>query len=64
MRIEYQSILKLLEAERERYILEAAKLERRLQHVRYQIVNLVDLIWGYASQEQMHLNQKHLSPEK
>jgi hypothetical protein len=60
MMIEYQSILKLLEAERERYILEAAELERRLQHARHQIVNLESLICGYATEEQMDLKQRHL----
>ncbi len=56
------SILSLLEAERERYILEAASLERHLQHVRHQIVNLEALISGYATEVQMYSNQRHFSP--
>lgn len=58
---EYSSILRLLEAERERYILEAAELERRLQFVRNQMSALDNLISGYAIEEQMYSTSGRLS---
>lgn len=58
---EYSSILRLLEAERERYILEAASLERRLQLVHKQINSLDNLISGYAIEEQMYSTSRGLS---
>jgi hypothetical protein len=58
---EYSSILRLLEAERERYILEAAELERRLQFVRNQMSSLDTLISGYAIEEQMYFPPGRLS---
>ncbi len=57
---QYPSILRLLEAERERYILEAAELERRLNFVRNQISSLDTLIKGYLVEEQMYSNSRHL----
>ncbi|MFH7026384.1 MAG: hypothetical protein ACHBN1_13495 [Heteroscytonema crispum UTEX LB 1556] len=45
-------ILRLLEAERDRYVLEAADLERRLSIVRNQMTTLEALISGYALEEQ------------
>ncbi len=58
---EYLSILNLLTAERERYILEASDLERRLSFVRNQMANLESLISGYATEDQMYCAQMHLS---
>lgn len=58
---EYLSILRLLEAERERYVLEAADLERRLTFVRNQVTTLETLISGYALEEQMTSPQRRLS---
>ncbi len=51
---EHLSILKLLEAERERYTLEAASIMRRLDLVRSQIHTLEDLIYRYATSEQVY----------
>jgi hypothetical protein len=45
-------ILRLLGAERDRYVLEAADLERRLSIVRNQMTTLEALISGYALEEQ------------
>jgi hypothetical protein len=45
-------ILRLLEAERDRYVLEAADLERRLSIVHNQMTTLEALISGYALEEQ------------
>ncbi|MEC4812544.1 MAG: hypothetical protein SAK29_04610 [Scytonema sp. PMC 1069.18] len=56
--LEYSSILRLLEAERSRYLLEVAELERRLQHVRNQMTSLEVLISGYAKEEQMYPSQR------
>jgi hypothetical protein len=47
-------ILRLLEAERDRYVLEAADLERRLSVVRNQMNALEALISGYVTEEKMH----------
>ena len=58
---EYLSILNLLTAERDRYILEASDLERRLCFIRNQMANLEALISGYATEEQMYSAQRHLS---
>ncbi len=52
-------ILSLLEQERERYVLEAAQLERRLSFIRNQISTLESLISGYALEEQMYSPQRH-----
>ena len=57
---QYPSILRLLEAERERYILEAAELERRLNFVRNQISSLDTLIKGYLYQFNVKLHRKGL----
>lgn len=58
---EHLSILRLLEAERERYILETADLERRLTLVRNQVNNLEALISGYVLEEQMNQPVRRLS---
>ncbi len=47
-------ILGLLSAERDRYILEAADLERRLSFIRHQIDSLETLLSGYAREDQMY----------
>jgi hypothetical protein len=47
-------ILRLLSAERDRYILEAADLERRLSFIRIQIDSIEALISGYAREDQMY----------
>lgn len=53
-------ILRLLEAERDRYILEAADLERRLSFIRNQMNVLEALISGYALEEKMNHIRKRL----
>lgn len=53
-------ILRLLEAERDRYILETADLERRLSFIRNQMNVLEALISGYALEEKMSHLQKSL----
>lgn len=58
---EYSSILRFLEAERERYILEAAELSRRLKLVHEQMNALDALITGYATEEQMYSTSRGLS---
>jgi|UPI000369D97A hypothetical protein len=58
---EHLSILKLLEAERERYTLEAASIMRRLDLVRSQIHTLEDLIYRYATSEQVYSGETDLS---
>jgi hypothetical protein len=58
---EYSSILRFLEAERERYILEAAELERRLKFVHNQMNALEALISGYATEEQMYSTSRRKS---
>ncbi|MDF5726172.1 MAG: hypothetical protein PUP91_38190 [Rhizonema sp. PD37] len=57
-RFDYQSIVSLLSAERDRYTLEAADLESQLQHVRSQITNIKFLISGYSLEEQVNLRQR------
>jgi hypothetical protein len=57
---EYPSILRLLEAERERYTLEAAELSRRLEFVHNQMKSLDTLISGYAIEEQMYSTPRRL----
>lgn len=47
-------MLSLLSAERDRYILEAVDLERRLSFIRHQINSLDGLISGYAQEDQMY----------
>jgi hypothetical protein len=59
--VQYSSILRFLEAERERYILEAAELERRLQDIHDQITSLETLMSGYAKEEQLYSSQKLLA---
>jgi hypothetical protein len=49
---EYPSILRLLEAERDRYILETLDLERRLSFIRQQITSLEGLMSGYVHENQ------------
>lgn len=51
---EFNEMLNLLEAERERYVLEAASLERRLESVRNQINAIDNLISGYIQEKQHH----------
>ncbi len=58
---ELSEILSLLEAERDRYVLEVAELERRLSLVRKQITTLEALISGYALEEQMYQPQRRIS---
>jgi hypothetical protein len=58
---EYSSILRFLEAERERYLLEAAELERRLKLIHNQMNALDALITGYATEEQMYSTSRGLS---
>ncbi|MGI2906627.1 hypothetical protein [Tolypothrix sp. VBCCA 56010] len=58
---ELSEILSLLEAERDRYVLEVVDLERRLSLVRKQITTLEALISGYALEEQMYQPQRRLS---
>ncbi len=53
-------ILRLLEAERDRYVLETADLERRLSFVRNQMNVLEALISGYALEEKMNHIHKRL----
>lgn len=58
---ELSEILSLLEAERDRYVLEVIDLERRLSLVRKQIITLEALISGYALEEQMYQPQRRIS---
>lgn len=51
---EFNEIMSLLEAERERYILEAARLERRLESIRTQVTAIDNLISGYVEEKQSH----------
>ncbi|MDY6896796.1 MAG: hypothetical protein SWZ49_01790 [Cyanobacteriota bacterium] len=51
---EFNEMLNLLEAERERYVLEAASLERRLESIRNQINAIDNLISGYIEEKQHH----------
>lgn len=51
---EFNEILSLLEAERERYILEAAGLERRLSSIRTQVAAIDNLISGYIQEKQYY----------
>ncbi len=56
---EFHEMLNLLEAERERYILEAARLERRLESIRTQVNAIDNLISGYIEEKQHdHLYQQ------
>jgi hypothetical protein len=54
-------LVRLLQAERERYILVLTELESRLQHVRNQIISVEALISGYAQEEQMYQSQMHFT---
>ncbi|MGH7999550.1 MAG: hypothetical protein ACREPR_09020 [Brasilonema sp.] len=56
---DFSKILSLLEQERERYVSEAAQLERRLSLIRNQISTLESLISGYTLEEQMYSPQRH-----
>jgi hypothetical protein len=47
-------MLSLLSAERDRYVLEAVDLERRLSFIRHQINSIEALISGYAHEDQMY----------
>jgi hypothetical protein len=49
---EYPSILRLLEAERDRYILETSDLERRLSFIRHQVAAIEGLMSGYIHENQ------------
>ncbi|MCJ8283056.1 MAG: hypothetical protein MJK14_25445 [Rivularia sp. ALOHA_DT_140] len=51
---EFNEMFNLLEAERERYVLEAARLERRLESVHTQINAIDKLISGYIEEKQHH----------
>lgn len=56
---EFHEMLNLLEAERERYILEAARLERRLESIRTQVSAIDNLISGYIEEKQHdHFDQQ------
>ncbi|GEM_PF-1081926 len=56
---EFNEILSLLEAERERYILEAAGLERRLSSIRTQVAAIDNLISGYIQEKQYYQFYQH-----
>ncbi|NMG07705.1 hypothetical protein [Brasilonema sp. UFV-L1] len=56
---DFSKILSLLEQERERYVSEAAQLERRLSLIHNQITTLESLISGYTLEEQMYSPQRH-----
>jgi hypothetical protein len=47
-------ILRMLSAERDRYVLEVLDLERRLSFIRHQINSIEGLISGYAQEDQMY----------
>jgi hypothetical protein len=47
-------ILRMLSAERDRYVLEVLDLERRLSFIRHQINSIEGLISGYAQEDRMH----------
>ena len=51
---EFNEMLSLLEAERERYILESVRLERRLESIRNQVAAIDNLILGYIGEKQYH----------
>jgi hypothetical protein len=56
----WSEILKLLEAERDRYVLEAADLERRLSFIRQQMDTLENLISGYGLEQRIYQPQRSL----
>lgn len=58
---ESSEILRLLIAERDRYILEAADIERRLSFIRNQMETLDALISGYAQEDQIYQSAGRLS---
>ncbi len=58
---EFHEMLNLLEAERERYILESARLERRLESIRTQVNAIDNLISGYLEEKQSHQFYQHFS---
>ncbi|MEA5572534.1 hypothetical protein VB733_15780 [Calothrix sp. UHCC 0171] len=47
-------ILRMLSAERDRYVLEVLDLERRLSFIRHQINSIEALISGYAQEDRMY----------
>jgi hypothetical protein len=53
-------ILRLLQTERDRYILEAADLERRLSFIRQHLDSLEALISGYSQEEQIYQSYRPL----
>jgi hypothetical protein len=55
------AILRVLEQERERYILEVVDLEHRLVFIRNQISNLDTLISGYGQEDQGYVPIKSIS---
>ncbi|MEM9925095.1 MAG: hypothetical protein AAF915_15315 [Cyanobacteria bacterium P01_D01_bin.50] len=57
---EFNEMLSLLEAERERYILESVRLERRLESIRNQVAAIDNLILGYIGEKQYHQYYQHL----
>ena len=61
---EFNEMLNLLEAERERYILESARLERRLESIRTQVTAIDNLISGYIEEKQNHLFDQHFAQSK
>ncbi|MEM7714446.1 MAG: hypothetical protein AAF349_12880 [Cyanobacteria bacterium P01_A01_bin.68] len=56
---EFNEMLSLLEAERERYILESVRLERRLELIRTQVAAIDNLILGYVGEKQYHQFYQH-----
>lgn len=58
---ESSDILRLLIAERDRYILEAADIERRLSFIRNQMETLDALISGYAQEDRVYQSTGRLS---
>jgi len=54
-------MLRLLQKERDRYVLEIGDLEQRLSFVRNQITSLETLISGYCLEDQSIYSQTHLS---
>jgi hypothetical protein len=52
------NILSFLQQERDRYVLEASDLERRLSFIHNQIITLESLISGYALEEQIYSSPK------
>ncbi|MGB3651761.1 MAG: hypothetical protein WBA41_11190 [Rivularia sp. (in: cyanobacteria)] len=55
---QFNEIISLLEAERERYILEAARIERRLESIRTQVTAIDNLMSGYAQEKESYQYQQ------